>query len=179
MMRIIVTIALLLTAVAAWCQNYAPKAGETVMKIAVEGRGNVFIRLHTKQAPAITGQIIKLAKQGFYDGQRFHRAVKSPRPYLVQVGDPASKTRLDDQMDGGSGTNVPYEKSGFRNTTGAVGLRMDTTSRTGDSQFYILLADQSILDDKYPVFGQVVEGMDVVKRIERGDRVVSVTILGG
>lgn len=170
---------LALLAVLSWGQSYVPKPGETVMKIAVEGRGNIFVRLHTRQAPTITGHIQRLARQGFYDGQRFHRVVRSPRPYLVQVGDPASKTRLDDQMDGGSGGSVPYENSGFRNTTGAVGLRMDTTTRTGDSQFYILLADQSILDDKYPVFGQVVEGMDVVKRIERGDRIVSVTIHGG
>lgn len=149
------------------------------MKIAVEGRGNIFIRLQTRQAPNITGQIIRLARQGFYDGQRFHRAIRSPKPYLVQIGDPASKERVADKMDGGSGAAIGYENTGFRNVAGAVGLALREGTRNGDSQFYILLADQTFLDGKYPVFGQVVEGMDVVKRIERGDRVVSVSILGG
>lgn len=163
-------------------QGYRPKAGETVLKLNIEGRGSVFILLNTRQAPKTTAQIIRLAKSGFYDGQKFHRVIKSPKPYLVQIGDPASKTRSVEEPSewkGGSGTRIGYEESGMQNKTGAVGLAMDSDERTGDSQFYILLSDAGFLNGKYTVFGQVVEGMEVVKQIEKGDRVTSASILGG
>lgn len=151
-----------------------------VMRIRVEGRGNIDVRLHTKEAPRATGQIMRLAKSGFYNGLRFHRVVRSPRPFLVQVGDPASRDGVDDPRigAGGSGTKVPYEDSGFKHVAGAVGLSTKEGDRnSGDSQFHIMLSDQGFLDGQYTVFGQVISGMDVVQRIEKGDRIVSITIL--
>lgn len=165
-------------------QSYSPRAGETVMKITVEGRGNVFIRLFTDRAPKATAQIIRLARSGFYDGQRFHRVIRSPKPYLVQIGDPASKSKsVDDPSmgQGGSGNRIAYEDTGIPNERGSVGLAADPQDRnSGDSQFYILLDKQRFLDGKYTVFGQVVgDSMNVVDRIAKGDRVSSVQIIGG
>jgi cyclophilin family peptidyl-prolyl cis-trans isomerase len=159
---------------------YRPKAGETVLKIEVEGRGDVVIRLFTDKAPKTTSQIQRLVRSGFYNGQRFHRVEKQPRPYLVQIGDPVSKTNLDSSGNGGSGATVPFEDSGMPHGEGAVGLaRSLDNPNSGDSQFYMLLSPARFLDGRYTVFGQVVSGMSVLRSIERGDRVLSMSILTG
>lgn len=155
------------------------KAGETGVKIEIEGRGDVVLRLYTKEAPKTTAHILRLVRQGFYDGHRFHRVEKTPKPFLVQVGDPNSKTG-DLSGNGGSGAKIAYEDSGFRHIAGAVGLGHAVGDRdSGDSQFYMLLDQSTFLDGNYTVFGQVVSGMDVLRRIERGDRITRVTIVSG
>jgi cyclophilin family peptidyl-prolyl cis-trans isomerase len=162
-------------------QTYTPKAGETVLKIAVEGRGDIFVKLHTKAAPKTTAHILKLVKSGFYDGLRFHRVERSPKPYLAQVGDPASKTDIDSANigSGGSGAKVPFEHTDFPNVAGAVGLAHSVDDReSGDSQFYMLLSPAKFLDGNYTVFGQVVSGMEVLQKISRGDRIAAITVLG-
>lgn len=177
-------VVLLSVAGLAIAQSYSPKQSETVLRVDVDGRGSIFIKLHTKEAPKTTAQIIRLARGGFYDGQRAFKVVKSPRPYLVQIGDPLSKdaSKLDDPKmgSGGSGTKVAYEDSGFSNEEGAVGLAAPPNDRNGgDSQFYMLLGDYKFLDGSYTVFGKVVAGMDVLKKIERGDVITSVKVIGG
>lgn len=158
---------------------FRPKPGETVLKVEVEGRGDIYIKLHTKEAPKTTAHIAKLVRDGFYDGQRFHRVETSPKPYLVQIGDPASKSG-DLSGNGGSGGRVDYEESGYSNEAGAVGLsRPRNDPGGGDSQFYILYERASFLDGSYTVFGRVVAGMDVVRKVQRGDRVIRVTVLNG
>ena len=163
--------------------TYAPKSGESVMKLVVEGRGEVYILLHTQKAPKTTAHIIGLVRRGFYNTQRFHRAIKDPRPFLVQIGDPATKSgSVDDkrEWEGGSGTSVPFEDSGFGNVAGAVGLATFKDDRdSGDSQFYILMSASRFLNGSATVFGKVVAGMDVVRKVARGDKVTSVTILRG
>ncbi len=164
-----------------WSQNYTPKPGETVLKLTVEGRGNVFIKLHTREAPRATKQIMDLASRGFYDGQRIFRAEKTPRPFMIQMGDPQTKSKsIDDPSigQGGSGNKVPFEESGYPNEEGAVGLAaIPGDKNSGDSQFYILLSRARFLDGNYTVFGQVVAGMDVVKSMERKDKITSITVL--
>ncbi len=172
-----VILCFLCIAALATAQTARSRQGETDLKLEIAGRGAVVIRLYTKTAPKATSHIISLVKSGFYDGLRFHRVEKSPKPYLVQVGDPASRTNLDAAGNGGSGASIPYEDSGFSHVEGAVGLAM--ANGVGDSQFYILLAPHKFLDGRYTVFGVVVSGMDVVRSIERGDRITSATILGG
>jgi cyclophilin family peptidyl-prolyl cis-trans isomerase len=155
----------------------AARAGQATVKVEVEGRGDFTIRLATDRAPRTTAQILKLVKNGFYDGQRFHRVDKSPKPFLVQMGDPASKNG-DLSGNGGSGAEIAYEETGLPNVAGAVGLGhpVDQPNK-GDSQFYVLLDNASFLDGKYTVFGQVVSGMDVVKKIQKGDRVTRVSLV--
>jgi len=181
MRRLIFILIFVLTLSSVWAQTYVPKAGETVVKLEVEGRGNIFFLLHVKEAPKASSRILKLVTDGFYNGLRFHRVVQTPKPYLVQVGDPDSKNGdLNNLNNGGSGLKLPYEDSGFKNIAGAVGLARNIDDKnSGDSQFYILLDRSSFLDGNYTVFGQVVAGMDVVKKIQKGDRVVSATIEKG
>lgn len=151
------------------------------MVIDIENRGRVVIALHTQQAPRTTQRIIALARDDFYNGQTFYRVVREPKPFLIQTGDPASKTRpaSDPSLGtGGSGTRIPYEDSGFPNVEGAVGLSTLPGDRdSGDSQFYILLSEARFLDGNYTVFGRVIEGMDVVRSVQLGDKVTSVTIV--
>lgn len=164
-------------------QAYQPKSGETVLVLDVEGKGEVVISLATREAPKTTAQIIKLAQSGFYNGQKFFRVVKTPRPFLAQFGDPQTKEK--DVSDasigtGGSGTTVPFENTGLKNVEGAVGLSLKENDKaTGDSQFYINLAANGFLDGGYSVFGQVVKGMDIVKNLNVGDKVSTATIKRG
>ncbi len=158
-------------------QGYRPKPGETVLKMEVEGRGNLFIRLNTKEAPKTTAHILNLVRSGFYNGQRFHRVERTPKPYLVQTGDPNSRSG-DLSGKGGSGARVAYEETGFNNDAGAVGLAHDVSDKNaGDSQFYMLLERASFLNNNYTVFGRVVEGMDVLQKIQRGDKIVSISVV--
>lgn len=181
-MRIWLALILLaLVAPLALGQSYSPKPGETVMRLAIEGRGNVFIVLHTKQAPKTTSRIIALVNQGFYNDQRIFRAEKSPRPFMIQMGDPNTKSKgVDDPSvgSGGSGVKIAYEDSGFTSDEGAVGLAtIPGDKNSGDSQFFILLGRARFLDGNYTIFGQVVAGMEIVKKLERGDKIVSAAIL--
>jgi peptidyl-prolyl cis-trans isomerase B (cyclophilin B) len=148
------------------------------MRVEVEGKGRISILLYTKEAPKTTAHIMRLARSGFYDGQRFHLVIKSPKPYRVQIGDPASRGGdLDSVGQGGSGAKIPYEDSGKPNVEGAVGLStVPGDKNSGDSQFYMLLGNARFLDGSYTVFGRVVEGMDILRNIAKGDRVGKVTI---
>jgi len=151
---------------------------DTTMRVTIAGKGTFTITLYTDKAPKTTSHIIKLVKSGFYDGQRFHIAIHSPRPYRVQVGDPASKNGdLDHAGSGGSGETIPYEETNMPNEVGAVGLStLPGNQDSGDSQFYVLIGSARFLDGKYTVFGKVTDGMDVVQKIEKGDRIEKATI---
>ena len=182
-MRLLNSILLFVCVVAAFAQGYKPKAGETVLKVDIEGRGSYYVQLFTDKAPKTTEHILKLVQKKFYDGQRYHRVEKSPKPFLIQVGDPQSKSEpvdSDKMGKGGSGSKIAFEDTKRSNLAGMVGLAASPTDRnTGDSQFYVLLADSAFLDGNYTVFGRVVLGMDVVRQIERGDRVTAITVLNG
>ncbi len=174
----LVFLAIFLTAFAA---AQGGDSGAPRLRLEIEGKGAVVIRLYPDKAPKAVAHIVKLAKDGFYDGLRFHRVERTPRPYLAQVGDPQSKSgSLDVAASKGTGAKVPYEDSGLPNIAGAVGLaRLVAQDRdSGDSQFYILLGKQPFLDGNYTVFGQVTDGMDVVKRIDKGDRITKATVTG-
>jgi len=161
---------------------YVPQPGETVLQMNIEGRGPLSIKLFTKDAPRTTEHILGLARQGFYDNQRFYRVDRTPRPYLARFGDPQSKTLSLDHPNmgnGGSGKRIAYEESGRRNVIGAVGLSHPPDDKDGgDSQFYIVLGPAQFLDGNYTVFGQVVGGLDLLPQISKGDKVASVKITG-
>lgn len=155
--------------------------GETSLVVQIEGKGQIVIQLHTGKAPKTTARVTQLARQGFYDGQRFHKVAKTPRPFLVQIGAPSSRTKpIDDESLNaeGTGTRIPFEDSGFSNDSeGVVGFAALQKDRdSGDCQFYILLGPAKFLDGSYTVFGRVTEGIDVLRKIERGDKVSRVTV---
>ncbi len=143
--------------------------------LEVEGKGQIVIEMDRARAPKTVAHIADLVQSGFYNQQRFHKVVKSPRPYLVQIGDPASRTGDINSPTMGTtqpSTKIAYENTGLKHVRGAVGLsRLDGNRDSGDSQFYITLDSYPFLDGQYTVFGRVVKGMEVVDKITVGDRV--------
>jgi peptidyl-prolyl cis-trans isomerase B (cyclophilin B) len=132
-------------------------------------KGTIKLALFTDEAPETTANFIKLAKQGFYDDLTFHRVIAD---FMIQGGCPQ-----------GTGTGGPGYT--FDDEPGALALHHDAPGRlsmanagpnTNGSQFFITHVATPWLDGKHGVFGEVLEGQDVVDAIEQGDRMTSVTI---
>ncbi|GBC94110.1 Peptidyl-prolyl cis-trans isomerase B [bacterium HR15] len=158
---------------------YKPKPGETIVRMTIKGKGDVYIRLDTKEAPKTCENFLKLVKQRFYDGIRFHRVV--PR-FVVQAGDPLTKdpnVPLDDPRvgTGGPGYTIKFEPNNLKHKRGAIGMARTPDPDSAGSQFYICLEPQPQLDGKYVVFGEVVQGMEIVDRIQRGDVIEKAVVL--
>lgn len=158
----------------------AAAKADTTMTLVVEGRGDIIIKLFTDKAPKACEHIVKLAKQGYYNTQRFYRVDRTPRPYLVQFGAPGSRTKsMDDPSlaTEGTGAKIPFEDTGVSNdSAGVVGLSNQGDKNSGDGQFYILLAPAKFLDHKYTVFGRVTKGLGVLQSLQKGDVVSTVRI---
>ncbi|WP_305041445.1 peptidylprolyl isomerase [Geoalkalibacter sp.] len=150
----------------------APAAAAEFAVIETE-HGTIRIELHAEQAPQTVANFRKLAREGFYDGLSFHRVVPG---FVVQGGDPLGNGT------GGPGYDLPAEiHPSLKHQVGAVatarkGDRVNPERRSSGSQFYICLDPQPHLDGGYTIFGQVVEGMEVVRRIQAGDRMRKVSI---
>jgi cyclophilin family peptidyl-prolyl cis-trans isomerase len=183
MWRLRVLLFSLLVCVVAWGQEYKPVHGETVMKIAIEGRGNIFVHLEIAKAPKTCAHIMALVQKKFYDGLRFYRVERNPRPFIAMVGDPGTRNKdLDDPGigTGGSGHTVPYEETHLTHAEGTVSLAtLPGRPDSGDSQFFFCLDTARYLDGKHPVFGHVVGGIDIMRTLQLGDKVKSIVILKG
>ncbi len=122
--------------------------------------GRVVIDLRPDVAPRHVARIKELAREGFYDGIVFHRVIEG---FMAQTGDPTGTGR------GGSGTNLPAEFSRVPFERGTVGMARAQSPDSADSQFFICFADARFLDGQYTVWGSVVEGMEFVDMIARGE----------
>ncbi|MEM2097618.1 MAG: peptidylprolyl isomerase [Methanothrix sp.] len=117
--------------------------------------GDVVIELYDDM-PVTAGNFLKLVESGFYDGVIFHRVIAG---FMIQTGDPTGTGY------GGPGYTIPDEFSRHnRNDRGTVAMA-NAGPNTGGSQFFINLVNNNYLDRMHPVFGKVVEGMDVVDKI--------------
>ncbi|MGZ7206310.1 MAG: peptidylprolyl isomerase [Halobacteriota archaeon] len=117
--------------------------------------GNIILELFDDM-PVTTGNFRKLVEQGFYDGTIFHRVIDG---FMIQGGDPTGTGR------GGPGYTITDEFTNRnRNDRGTVAMA-NAGQNTGGSQFFINLVNNNYLDKAHPVFGKVVEGMDVVEKI--------------
>lgn len=136
-------------------------------------KGDIVCELKTKEAPLSATNFINLAKGKFYDGLTFHRVEPN---FVIQGGDPKG------DGTGGPGFTVKGETTnGLKHTEGALawartGDGVNPERRSSGSQFYITLASTPFLDNQYTVFGYVKQGMDVAKKIARGDKILDVTI---
>ena len=128
-------------------------------------QGAITIEFMGNDAPNTVANFVKLAKEGFYDGTKFHRVISG---FMIQGGDPLSK---DDAMQARWGTGGPgYEfedeiHANNRNAIGTIAMA-NAGANTNGSQFFINVANNNSLDGKHTVFGRVTTGMDVVKAIE-------------
>ncbi|MFQ5789986.1 MAG: peptidylprolyl isomerase, partial [Acidobacteriota bacterium] len=126
--------------------------------------GPFIIELRPELAPNHAGYFMKLAEEGAYDGTTFHRMVKYG---IIQGGDPLSKDpeQADRYGQGGLGI-LRAEPNEARHVRGAVSAVLRPGDRdSAGAQFFVCIVDQPGLDGSYTVFGQVVEGMDVVQKI--------------
>jgi len=131
-------------------------------------KGTIKFELYEKEAPITTKNFIELAQKGFYDGLTFHRVVPG---FVIQGGDPKG------DGTGGSGKTIPLEiNRTLTHKKGAVAMARSNDPDSASSQFYICLEDAKQLDNSYAIFGQVIEGQDVVEKITKGDKMLKVTI---
>jgi cyclophilin family peptidyl-prolyl cis-trans isomerase len=139
---------------------------KAVVTIETE-KGTIKFRFYTKDAPNTVARIVQLIQSGFYNGLTFHRVVPG---FVIQGGDP------NGNGTGGSGQHLKAEFNSRKHVEGTVAMARAQDPDSADSQFYIALAALPSLDEHYTVFGQVSEGMDVVKKIAVGDKMTKVTI---
>jgi len=151
--------------------TYQPNGNE--IAVITTDKGVIRFKFYPDEAPNHVASFIELALQGFYDGTKFHRVEPG---FVIQGGDPLSKTDNPRVGTGGPGYFLAAEFSGLQHLDGTVSMARAQDPNSAGSQFFICLGPQPFLDGQYTVFGQVIEGMDVVRAIEPGDVKRSVTI---
>lgn len=177
--------------------------------------GDITLELYAKDAPKTVENFLKLSKEGFYDGLKFHRVISE---FMIQGGDPNSRgtAGVDFVYDANdnpnnlpiAGTGGPgysfgdeinpwslglsdslinsYESAGYvynkdltshQMTVGALAMANSGPNTNGSQFFIVTVADQPHLNGKHTVFGQVLEGQEVVQGMQQGDEIVKVDII--
>ena len=136
-------------------------------------KGTVSIQLRPDLAPNHVARIKELASSGFYNGVPFHRVIDG---FMAQTGDPTGTGM------GGSGQKLKAEFNSEPHVRGICSMARAQNPDSGDSQFFICFGDARFLDRQYTVWGQVIDGMENVDKIKRGepvqnpDKIISATI---
>jgi peptidylprolyl isomerase len=124
--------------------------------------GRIIIKLRPDLAPKHAERIKQLAREKFYDNVPFHRVISG---FMAQTGD---GQRGGDGTGGSKYPDLPAEFSSVPYTRGVVGMARTSDPNSANSQFFIMLADNPGLNNKYTVVGEVASGMDVVDKIKKG-----------
>jgi len=129
------------------------------MAIIKTNMGTIKAELYTEEAPITTKNFIKLAKDGFYNGMVFHRVIKN---FVIQAGAFYPNGTYKPSPYG----TIPLEvNESLTHVDGALGMARASNPNSASSQFYICDGPQHGLDGKYAVFGKVISGLDVVRKI--------------
>jgi peptidylprolyl isomerase len=123
--------------------------------------GKVVIEMMPDLAPQHVQRIRELASEGFYDGVVFHRVIPG---FMAQTGDPTGTGR-----GGSKKPNLPAEFNQASFKRGTLGMARSASPNSANSQFFICFANASHLDGQYTVWGQVVEGMDLIDKLAVGE----------
>ncbi len=178
--------------------KYVQLKGTATVELKLKS-GTVKIELDGDDAPLTAGNFADLVKRGLYNGLTFHRVVKEPTPFVAQGGDPlgngtgnftdpvTSQPRyipLEILPDGAKQPVygeilAPTQKPKLSHNKGAIAMARSQSPNSASCQFYLALDDIYFLDGSYAVFGYVTEGMDLVEKIQVGDRIESITITKG
>ena len=132
----------------------------------VTNKGTIKLNLLPTVAPNTVNAFVFLAREGYYNGLMFHRV----EDWVVQGGDPTGTGA------GGPGYTLKAEFNTTKHVTGTLAMARTSDPNSAGSQFYIVKQDAPWLDRQYTVFGQTIEGMDVVKKLVQGDVMKSVSI---
>ncbi|MGV8082912.1 MAG: peptidylprolyl isomerase [Coriobacteriia bacterium] len=170
--------------------SYVPNGDEVA--VIKTNKGEIRVQLFGKDAPVTVGNFVELATKGFYDDVKFHRYVQN---FVIQGGDPQTKELPSDRVvalvEGGGwtpgdprlGTGGPgysivaeFQNNPHRHADGALAMARSQHPDSAGSQFYFTLGEQAFLDGNYTVFGQTIEGMDVIASLRVGDVIESITI---
>jgi peptidylprolyl isomerase len=141
-----------------------------VIEVGGQAQGKVVIDLLPDVAPKHVAQIVALARAGAYNDVVFHRVIDG---FMAQTGDVQYGKAGGDLTLAGTGAsdmpNIPAEFSNMPFLRGVVGMARSSDPDSANSQFFIMFAPGDFLNGQYTVVGHVVEGMDVVDKIKRGD----------
>ena len=128
-------------------------------------KGKVVIALRPDLAPKHVERIKTLVKEGFYDGVAFHRVIEG---FMAQTGCPHGTG-----TGGSNYPNLPAEFNAEPHVRGTASMARAQSPNSANSQFFICFDDAGFLDKQYTVWGKVIEGMDVVDKIKRGEPVAN------
>jgi peptidylprolyl isomerase len=123
--------------------------------------GDVVIALRSDLAPQHVERIAELANEGFYDGVVFHRVIPG---FMAQGGDPTGTG-----MHGSDKPNIPAEFSREPHVRGVASMARTNDPDSANSQFFIVFDDARFLDGQYTVWGEVIEGMDLIDALPKGE----------
>ena len=140
-----------------------------IVAIDIDKYGYIVLELYPDIAPNTVNNFVNLILDGFYDNNSFHRLVPG---FILQGGDP------NGNGTGGPGYSIKGEftRNGFKNTLkhteGIISMARSKGYNSAGSQFFIMLGNAETLDNKYAAFGKVIEGMDVLRKIEKTETVL-------
>ena len=129
-------------------------------------KGELVLELFASDVPLTVNNFVFLAREDFYNHTTFHRIIPG---FMAQGGDPTGTG------GGGPGYSFADEFTEHTHVTGSLSMA-NAGPNTNGSQFFITYAPQHHLDGKHSVFGQLIDGMDVLKALEQGDAIVRITI---
>jgi len=162
MIRVLAILAALVLAAPALAQKLPANLDKSNAIVIDTTKGRIVIALRTDLAPKHAERIKQLARDGYYNNVPFHRVIDG---FMAQTGDGAN-------FNGTGGSKYPNLKQEFSSEPfkrGTVGMARAQSVDSANSQFFICFADASFLNSKYTVIGDVVAGMDVVDRINKGE----------
>ncbi|MEW6129818.1 MAG: peptidylprolyl isomerase [Acidobacteriota bacterium] len=139
-------------------------------------KGNITIELYEDKAPITAGNFIDLVQKGFYNGLTFHRVEPN---FVIQGGCPLGTGTGGYIDETGRERRIKLEVSRElpHGDAGAIAMARSSNPDSASSQFYITLAPTPFLDMNYAVFGRVLDGMDTVNQIRRGDKMTKVALV--
>ena len=175
------------------------EVGKTVNATIKTEKGDIELELYHDVAPKTVENFLKLSREGFYNSVKFHRVIKD---FMIQGGDPLSKTDNPKAGTGGPGYTFEdeinpkslglsdadikaLEAAGYTYNYSLQSLKVEpgviamanSGPNTNGSQFFIVTTrPQPHLNGRHTVFGRVVKGMDVVKNITQGDKIISISL---
>jgi cyclophilin family peptidyl-prolyl cis-trans isomerase/HEAT repeat protein len=147
-------------------QRVMARMNKRVRAVVTTDKGSFTIELLPEDAPLTVDNFVQLARRGYFNNISFHRVVPN---FVAQGGDPRG------DGNGGPGYQIRCEINEVPYLTGAVGMALSGKD-TGGSQWFITHSPQPHLDGGYTVFARVVEGMEVVDKIARGDKIRNISV---
>jgi len=149
-------------------QTLIDQAEGSVVKLETE-KGDIYLDLYDDKTPVTVGSFLELIGRGYYDGLEFHRVIPN---FMIQGGCPRG------DGTGGPGFTIPDEADkGLKHVRGSLSMAKTAAPNTGGSQFFVCHAPQPHLNGVHTVFGECIEGMDVVDNIAKGDKISKAVVL--